>query len=265
MKLAADNLNALNPRLAQALRDLDPGPIEELVRRCTAPGVDWIDLNPGYLSKRHYDRMAFLVETVEGVTDRGLILDSPHPEILARGLAVCRRTPILSALSREPHKIDGILPLAVEYKTPLVVLLMDERSRVPVSMEERLALAVELREKAVAAGVPPHRLIFDPVLPNLSWPDAAHHVREVVKTVRMLSGWSIFPEPVRTMVGLSNLRSGLRKRYPLDIEMRCLAVLAGAGLDTVLADTVQPGFLGSYQAVKNLVTDGQLEGRLSGS
>lgn len=260
MKLAADNLNALNPRVAQALRDLDPVPIRELVQRCASPGVDWIDLNPGYLSKRHYDRMAFLVETVEAVTDRGLILDSPNPEILARGLTACRKTPVLSALSREPHKIDGILPLAVEYETPLVVLLMDERSRVPVSMEERLALAVELRETAMAAGVAPHRLIFDPVLPNLSWPDAAQHVREVVKTVRMLSGWSIFPEPSRTMVGLSNLRSGLRKRYSLDVEIRCLAVLAGAGLDTVLADTAQPDFLGAYKAINSLVVDGEPKG-----
>ncbi|MEJ5348212.1 MAG: dihydropteroate synthase [Desulfosoma sp.] len=257
MKLAADNLHALNPQVAQAIRDMDPGPVREMVQRCTLPGVDWIDINPGYLSKRHEDRMAFLVETVEAVTDRGLILDSPNPRVLARGLSVCRKTPILSALSLEPHKIDGMLPLAVEYRTPLVVLLMDERSRVPVSVEERLALAIQLREAAVTAGIPSHRLIFDPVLPNLSWPDAQRHLREVIRTVRLLSGWSIFSEPVRTMVGLSNLRSGLRKKYPVEVEWQCLAVLAGAGLDTVLADTVQPGFLTFYETLKNLVADGE--------
>lgn len=90
LKLAADNPNALNPRRARALRDLDPAPIEELVRRCTGPDVDWIDLNLGYLSKRHDDPMAFLVETVEAVTDRGHLLDCPHPQTLARGLTAGR-------------------------------------------------------------------------------------------------------------------------------------------------------------------------------
>lgn len=259
MKLAADNLNALNPRVVEALRELNPIPIRDLAKRCALPGVDYIDINPGYLSKRYEDRMAFLVETVQETTDLRLILDSPNPRVLARGLSVCRQTPILSALSREPHKIDGILPLAVEYETPLVVLLLDERSRVPASMEERLALAAELREIACGAGIPSHRLIFDPVMPNLSWPDAAYHLREVVKTVRMLSGWGFFPEPARTMVGLSNLRSGLRKRYPVDEETRCLAVLAGAGLETVLADVIQPGFLQFYFALRDLAPDAEAE------
>ncbi len=253
VKLAADNINALNPLVAQALRGLDPGPIRELIKRCAKPGVDYIDINPGFLPARYEDRMAFLVEIAEETTDLGLILDSPNPRVLARGLAACRRTPILSALSREPHKIDGILPLAVQYKTPLIILLMDERSRVPVTMDERLALAVELREKAMQAGLSPSQLIFDPVLPNLSWPDATQHLREVVKTVRVLSGWSVFPEPARTMVGLSNLRSGLRKRYPFDVESRYLAVLAGAGLEMVLADVVQPGFLEFYEDLAELL------------
>lgn len=253
MELAADNLNALNPRVAQAMRDLDPEPIRDLVKRCAGPGVDFIDINPGFLSARYEDRMAFLVETVEEATDRGLILDSPNPKVLARGLAVCRRTPILSALSLEAHKLDGILPLAVEYGTPLVLLLMDEHSRVPLTMEERLAIAVELRERAVAAGLDPSQLLFDPVLPNLSWPDGAQHLREVVKTVRMLSGWSVFGEPARTMVGLSNLRSGLRRKYPFEMEARFLAVLAGAGLAVVLADVVQPGFMSSYRSLAELL------------
>ncbi|MEJ5363957.1 MAG: dihydropteroate synthase [Desulfosoma sp.] len=257
MKLAADNLNALNSRVAQAMRDLDPEPIRDLVKRCAGPGVHYIDINPGFLSSRYEDRMAFLVETVEEMTDCGLILDSPNPKVLARGLAACRRTPILSALSLEPHKIDGILPLAAQYGTPLVVLLMDERSRVPLSMDERLALAVQLRERAVAAGLDPSQLIFDPVLPNLSWPDAAQHLREVVGTVRMLSGWSVFGEPARTMVGLSNLRSGLRKKYPFEVEARCLAVLAGAGLEMVLADVLQPGFMSCYRSVAELLSSGE--------
>ena len=120
-------------------------------------------------------------------------------------------------------------------------------------MEERLAIAVELREIALGAGLHHDDLIIDPVLPNLSWPDATLHVREVVRTVRMLSGWSIFSEPVQTMIGLSNLRSGLRTRYALDVETTCLALLAGAGLNMALANVLQEGFIAAFQTLQPLV------------
>lgn len=251
MYLAADNLHALNPVVSDALQSLNPGPLQQLVRQCGLPGVRFIDINPGFLSRRHEDRMDFMVETVQDATSLQLILDSPNPRLLARGLAVCRRKPVLSALSLEPRKIEEVLPLAVEHQTRLVVLLMDERSMVPVSLEERLAIAVELRERAISAGLRDQDLIFDPVLPNLSWPDADLHVREVLRTLRMLSGWSLFPEPVQTMVGLSNLRSGLRRRYSLEIELFCMAMLFGAGLNLALANVLQDRFMATYQAVSS--------------
>jgi 5-methyltetrahydrofolate corrinoid/iron sulfur protein methyltransferase len=250
MQLAADNLHALNPVVSGALKDLDPVPLQELARQCELPGVHFIDINPGYLSKRYEDRMELMVEAVQESTPLRLILDSPNPRVLWRGLMVCREKPVLSALSLEPHKIEEILPLAVEHQTKLVLLLMDEHSRVPNSMEERLAVAVELRERALNAGLRDEDLIFDPVLPNLSWPDAAMHVREVVRTIRMLSGWSLFPEPVQTMIGLSNLRSGLRSRYPLELETACLAMLAGAGLSLALANVLQNGFMPAFQRIQ---------------
>ncbi len=250
MRLAADNLHALNPAVADALRNLDPAPLQELARQCELPGVQLLDINPGFLGRRHEDRMAFMVEAVQEVTGLQLILDSPNPRILARGLAVCREKPVLSALSLEAHKLDELLPLAAEHRTRLVLLLMDERSRVPLSMEERLAVASELRERALAAGLDDGDLIYDPVLPNLSWPDAPAHIREVIRTIRMLSGWSLFPEPAQTMAGLSNLRSGLRNRYPLEVETACLGMLAGAGLGLALANVRQEGFMTAFQTIR---------------
>ncbi len=250
MQLAADNLHALNPAVADALRNLDPAPLRRLAGECDLPGVDFIDINPGFISRKNEDRMAFMVESVQEVSTRRLILDSPNARVLAAGLAVCRGKPILNGLSLEPRRIHEILPLAVEHRTGLVVLLMDERSGVPPSMEERLAVASELRELAVGAGLDDSDLIYDPVLPNLSWPDAAFHVREVIRTVRILSGWSFLPQPARTMVGLSNLRSGLRRRFPLSLETTCMAMLAGAGLSIALADVLRQGFIAAYASLR---------------
>ncbi|MEW6387335.1 MAG: dihydropteroate synthase [Thermodesulfobacteriota bacterium] len=239
MILAADNLNPSNSAVAEALRKLDPQPLQALARRCREAGAGLLDLNPGYLPPRREDRITFLVDAVQEATSLPLILDSPNPKVLAKGLAACRNKPILSALTLEERKLAEILPLAVEHQTDLVLLLLDERSFPPPSLEGKIALAVELRERALAAGLEESRLIFDPVLPNLSWPDAWAQVGAVAKAVRLLSSGAAFGLPARTMIGLSNLRSGLRRQYPVSLEQTCLALLAGAGLKIALADALQ--------------------------
>jgi 5-methyltetrahydrofolate corrinoid/iron sulfur protein methyltransferase len=251
--IAADNLNILNPAVARALDALDPQPLRELARRVEQAGANLIDINPGFLPPRRHDRMALMVEAVQQVTNLPLILDSPDARVLARGLAVADEPPILNACTLEPDKLREILPLAATHQTDLVFLLLDARSRPAVSLEGKIALALELREHALAAGLTDARLIYDPVLPNLTWPDAWAQTGEVVKTVRLLAGGELWGEPARTMAGLSNLRSGLRDTYPLRVEEAALGVLAGAGLNFALADVLQPGLMETVRVVNQML------------
>jgi 5-methyltetrahydrofolate corrinoid/iron sulfur protein methyltransferase len=250
--VAADNLNALNPVVAKALQTLDPHPLQELARRVEQSGVHLIDINPGYLAPRHLDRMGFMVEAVQEVTKAHLILDSPSARVLARGLEVCRRTPILNACTLEDDKLREILPLAAAYQTDLVLLLLDARSFPAASLEGKITLALELREQALTAGLKEEHLIYDPVLPNLTWPDAWEQTAAVVKTVRHLANGEVLQTPARTMVGLSNLRSGLRHAYPGRVEEAVLGVLAGAGLQIALVDVLQPGLMDTIRDINRV-------------
>jgi hypothetical protein len=108
----------------------------------------------------------------------------------------------------------------------------------------------------MAAGLPESLLIYDPVLPNLSWPDVYYQTTAVIRTVRLLASGALFGEPGRTMVGLSNLRSGGRHLYPLELETTCLGLLAGAGLDIVLLDVLQPGLLQQVHLLQLLHREG---------
>jgi cobalamin-dependent methionine synthase I len=241
--LAADNIQGLNRKVAEAMRTLNPAPIREIARACERSGATLIDINPGYLSSRNEDRMEFLVEAVQEASSARLILDSPKARILERGLRVCTQSPVLNALSLEDEKLNEILPLAANYGTGLVVLLMDEKSIPPRTLEEKIALALELSELALAAGVKQENLIFDPVLPNLSWDEAFSGIAECIRSVRLMASGAIFQEPVQTMVGLSNLRSGHWSRYPAIIEQTALAALAGAGLSICLANALNPDLM----------------------
>jgi 5-methyltetrahydrofolate corrinoid/iron sulfur protein methyltransferase len=240
MIIAADNLNALNPKVAEALKKLDPKPIQEIALACVQAKADLLDINPGYLSKPQEDRIVFLVEAVQEVTSLDLILDSPNPRILEKGLTACRRKPILNALTLEEEKLEEILPLAVQFQTPLVLLLLDQYSMPPQTLEGKLTLAIELRERALSAGLPDELLIFDPLLPHQSWPEIFAQIKALIETVRLLSTGALFSHPAKTMVGLSNLCSGQIKMESFPLEETCLHLLAGAGLSHCLANVLRP-------------------------
>jgi 5-methyltetrahydrofolate corrinoid/iron sulfur protein methyltransferase len=91
------------------------------------------------------------------------------------------------------------------------------------------------------------------VLPNLSWPDAWAQVGAIVKLVRLLADGALLQSNAHTMVGLSNLRSGLRQTYPATIDEACLYLLAGAGLTYVLADVLQPELMEGMRLINQVV------------
>jgi 5-methyltetrahydrofolate corrinoid/iron sulfur protein methyltransferase len=253
LTIAADNLEPLNPVVAQALEALDPKPLQEMARRLEQAGARLLDINPGYLPPKRHDRMAFMVDAVQQVCSLRLLLDSPDARVLARGLAACNQAPILNACTLEEEKLREILPLAAAHRTDLVFLLLDAHSRVAASLEGKITLAVELRHLALAAGLTDAQLIFDPVMPNLSWPDAWDQVGANLKAIRMLSAGQVWGEPARTMVGLSNLRSGLRRTFPLQVEETVLGLLAGAGLNIALIDVLQPGLLETLRLINQII------------
>jgi cobalamin-dependent methionine synthase I len=245
--LAADNIHGLNRSVAEAMRTLNPAPIRELARVCEKRGATLIDINPGYLSTRNEDRMEFLVEAVQEVTSASLVLDSPKARILERGLRACRQIPYSTPFLRN-EKLNETCRLQ-PITEPLVLLLMDENSIPPVSGKKRLPGD---HERALGAGVKEENLIFDPVLPNLSWDEAFYRISECIKTVRLMASGAIFQDPVQTMVGLSNLRSGHLSQYPALIEQTALAELAGAGLSICLANALNSDLMDVFSLANRM-------------
>jgi hypothetical protein len=145
------------------------------------------------------------------------------------------------------------LPLAAAHHTDLVLLLLDARSFPAASLEGKITLALELRGNALAAGLTDAQLIFDPILPNLTWPDAWEQTAATIKAVRLLASGELWGAPARTMAGLSNLRSGLRLTYPVRLEETVLGVLAGAGLGIALMDVLQPGLMETVRIINQVV------------
>lgn len=235
MKLIADNLRVTKPEIRMAIENRDPLPIRDLARKCAAAGAFALDINTGPLGKNPETDMRFFIEAVESVTDLPLLIDTTNPTAMRAGLEAAKNKTVINGFSLEPVKLEKILPLAKEFDTDIVGFLLYPDSRVPKTEAERLEIALELMEKAEAAGVAKERVIIDPVVPPLVWEDGIVQARAVLNVIRSLP--ELLGFPIQTIAGISNLCTGAKdKTKRLLLEQSYVAMLASAGLSFALMD-----------------------------
>ncbi len=246
MKLIADNLRITRPDIRRALQRLDPAPVQALVKSCEARGAWAIDVNTGPLGKQAAPGMRFFMEAVQAVTDLPLLIDTANPDAMAAGEKAAKNRIILNGFSLEPRKLEQILPLAREYDADIVGFLLYPDSRVPTDATQRFEVALELMEKAEAAGVAKERVIIDPVIPPLAWADGIVQAREVLEVIRTLPDLLGFP--VQTIGGISNLGTHAPDRAArLAVEQSYVAMLSSAGLDYALLDILNSDLVRAAQ------------------
>ncbi|HHC24325.1 MAG TPA: dihydropteroate synthase, partial [Desulfobacterales bacterium] len=69
MIVVADNMQITNRIIGKAVNEMNPGPIQEMAKKCEAAGAEMLDINSGPLSRDPEKKMAFLVESVQDVSD----------------------------------------------------------------------------------------------------------------------------------------------------------------------------------------------------
>lgn len=235
MKLIADNLRITKKNIQEALAAHDPVPVQALVKQCAAKGAWGIDVNTGPLGRLAKDGMVFFIEAVESVTDLPLLIDTSNPDAMEVGLKACHNRVIINGFSLEHRRLEKILPLAKEYDADIVGFLLYPDSRVPRDEAKRFEIALELFERAEAAGVSKERLIIDPVVPPLAWEDGISQARAVLNVIRTLP--ELLGFAVQTIAGVSNLTTGATARDRKNlVEQSYVAMLAQAGLNYALLD-----------------------------
>lgn len=254
MFAVADDLHIMNPLVAQAIKARDPEPIKRIAIRCLEAGAVALDINLGPLGKNGEEIITFAIETVQNHFTGTLLLDSLQPGILAAGIKACKTLPIINGFSLEESKLTSILPLAAEHGTDIIGFLIDEKGKIPVRAEERLALASRLVAKAKERGVPAEKIIIDPVLVPLSWQNGMEHNRELLRTIQTLD--QLFEKPVRTIAGLSNITSASpggpsRKR----VETAYIFMLAASKLDYILMNITRRSNLSTLRLSQLLLGD----------
>ena len=230
MILIGENLNVISQTLGPALREKNAAPIEAMAKDETAAGVDLIDLNIGPARRGGDELMSWVVETVQGVTDKMLSLDTTNLDAMEAGLKVRKGPALMNSVSLQSSRIDRGLEMAVKYGADMIGLLWSNEG-MPRDVNERAMHTVDLVYKANEAGVPNEKIWVDPIASPVSV--EINQVKACVEFMAMLQ--DIAPG-CKSTVGLSNVSNGAPADLRGWLNRTYMIMLGRNGLYSAIVD-----------------------------
>ncbi len=230
MILIGENLNVISQSLGPALREKNAEPIEAMAKAETEADVDLIDLNIGPARKGGDELMAWVVNTVQAVTEKMLSLDTTNLDAMEAGLKVRKGPALINSVSLQSSRVDRGLELAAKYNADVIGLLWSNEG-MPRDVNERAMHAVDFCLKANAAGVPNEKIWIDPIASPISV--EINQVKACVEFMGMLA--EIAPG-CKSTVGLSNISNGTPTLLRPWLNRTYMIMLMRDGLYSAIVD-----------------------------
>jgi len=247
MFIIGERINATNKKVAKGIRERDSVFVQGLARAQIAAGADSLDVNAGVgESGVEEEIMEWLIDTVQAIGDKALVIDSAEPKVVEAGLRRCQgRAAIVNSITAEPKRLEALSPLVANYDAEVIALAMDEGG-IPDSIEGRINACDRIVEKLNALGIPLHKILFDPVVLPVGVDSRLGMI--TLKTLEQIK--SRYPE-ARTTLGLSNISYGLPNR---EIVNRMFLIMAMyAGLDSAIVDPLDSKLMNSIKVGEMLL------------
>ena len=228
MLIIGERINASRKQIAQAISSNNAAFIQNEAKAQASAGADYIDVNAGSFVGEEAERLKWLIEVVQEVTDLPLCIDSPDPEVIKAVLPLVKNIPMINSITLEPSRLEGILPLVVEYKAKVIALCQAEDSMAETT-ETKVEMAGQLVEKVTASGIPLDDLYIDPLV----YPLSTNHELALATLEAIEQIMKKFPG-VHTTCGLTNVSHGLPNRKLVNRTFLVAAI--ARGLDSAILD-----------------------------
>ena len=229
MILIGESINVMSKTIGPALKERNPKPIQELAKAEVEAGVDYLDLNIGPARKAGDELMAWVVNTVQEVTDLPLSLDTTNPVAMEAGLKVHKGKALINSISLA--RMDEELPLAKKYNAHMIGLLWG-REGMPRDANERGMIAAELVYKANEMGIPNENIWFDPIIT----PTVNVDTNQVKPCLEFMSMLQDIAPGCKSTVGLSNISNGTPTHLRPYLNRTYLMMLLKYGLYSAIVD-----------------------------
>lgn len=228
MLIIGEKLNSSIPSVRQFINDKNTAAIQDLALKQVAAGADYLDLNTAQGDE--VPNMEWLVQTVQEVTDVPLCLDSTSAVVLKKGLDTVKGDKsrvLINSVSLEKDRIDGVLPLVLEYQCSVIGLTLDDNG-IPKTAEERIARSERLVEILKQNNYDLTRLFIDPLV----LPQAVSHTNAAMFFQCLTDIKYLFN--VKTVSGLSNISYNSPKRKV--INRHFLTICMAFDMDAAILD-----------------------------
>jgi cobalamin-dependent methionine synthase I len=243
MLIIGERINATRMRIGEAVTQRNAAFIQEEARMQVAAGAHMLDVNGG-VPGHEVESLAWLVTTVQEAVQVPLCLDSADPEALRQALPLCQKQPMINSITEDPERFDAVLPLVQRHNARVIALCLSPGAP-PQNAEDRVAIALRLVGKLVAAEIAADHIYVDPcVFPISTGARQGPAVLEAIREIR-----SRCPG-VHTSCGVSNVSYGLPERKLLNEVF--LMMLLGGGMDAAIIDPCDPGLMARISAAAAL-------------
>jgi len=229
MFIIGELINGMYQAIGKAIKEKDKTIIQKCALEQIAAGADALDVNCGPGSKNPISDIQWLVEVIQEVTDKTLVLDSSKPQVIEAGLKLMKNKVMINSTTADPQKLAVLIPLANQYNAKLIGLAIDAKG-IPQNKDQRLELAATIVAACSEAGFPIEQLYLDPIVMPVNVSQA--QMKDILEAIR---DFKIISEPQpKTVVGLSNVSQGSCSRSI--INRTFLTMATAFGLDAAIVD-----------------------------
>ena len=227
----AESINIMSKTIGPAMKERNPGPIQEMALAEARAGADFLDVNIGPARKDGAELMPWLVETIHAVVDLPLSLDTTNLEAMEAGLkAHTKGRPLVNSVSCQADRMDAGIALVKKYNALMVGLLWGSDG-MPRDVNERAALAVDLIYRANEAGIPNEDIFIDPIATPIMG-----EINQLLACTEFLQMLGEIAPGCRSIVGLSNVSNGAPSELRPFLNRAYLLMLHKNGLYSAILD-----------------------------
>ena len=233
MIIIGENIHVIAGAVNRAVKERDPRVIQDLAKSQVGAGADYLDLNLGPLTKNPQETIQWVINTVQGVADLPLSLDTLNPVATEAGLPLCRKRPLINSASGKKDSRERMLPLAQKYNCSVVVSVIND-SGMPPDVEMKTESIMDTVDYANQIGIPNEDIWVDPIIMPVSTAGEGQRFAQV-----SLEFLKIIPEVlpgVKSTVGLSNISNGVPAELRPILNRTYLVMLQRSGLYSAIAD-----------------------------
>ena len=183
-------------------------------------GADILDVNVGFPGVDDETLLPATVKAIQEAIDVPLCIDSPNPKAIESALKVIEGRCLINSVNGEEKSLEAILPLAKEYDSAVIGLVMDDDG-ITHDPEKRFRIAEKILERATRLGISEEDVIIDPLAMAVSAdPNACMVTLDTIKLVHDRLGLNITQ-------GASNISFGLPYREELNGAHMVLSIWNG--------------------------------------